>query len=199
MHVGFWLILIKLSIARHSGYLCANHMLIVGHVILSASCTPINPFPPSAAYMRQWTGSSLVQVMACRLFGAKPLTEPMLAYCQLDSWENISVKFESEFYHFYSMKCNWKCRLTKWQPFCPGGDGLKHMCGQVMPHTVITQDHHCFGQWFVACWVETYYLSQWKLIVNWSVRYRIIRNAHHIWWPTLEPLIWPQVLVEMGL
>ena len=55
----------------------------------------------SAAYMRQWTRSALVQVMACRLFGAKPLPEPMLAYCQLDSWEQISVKFESEFYHFH--------------------------------------------------------------------------------------------------
>ena len=28
--------------------------------------------------------------MACRLFGAKPLPEPMLAYCWLDSWEQIS-------------------------------------------------------------------------------------------------------------
>ena len=28
---------------------------------------------------------------------AKPLSVPMLAYCQLDSWEQISVKFESEF------------------------------------------------------------------------------------------------------
>ena len=38
--------------------------------------------------------------MACRLFGAKPLLEPMLVYYQLNSWEQISVKFESEFYHF---------------------------------------------------------------------------------------------------
>ena len=37
--------------------------------------------------------------MACRLFGAKPLPEPVLAYCQLDSCEQISVKFESESYH----------------------------------------------------------------------------------------------------
>ena len=29
--------------------------------------------------------------MACRLFGAEPLPEPMLAYCQLDSWEQIPV------------------------------------------------------------------------------------------------------------
>ena len=54
----------------------------------------MNSSPHSAAYMRRWTGSSLVQVMACRLFGAKPLPEPMMAYCQLDSWEQISVKFE---------------------------------------------------------------------------------------------------------
>ena len=30
--------------------------------------------------------------MAFRLFGAKKLPEPVLAYCQLDSWEQISVK-----------------------------------------------------------------------------------------------------------
>ena len=35
--------------------------------------------------MRQWIGSSLVQVMACRLFGAKPLPEPIL--------EQVSVNF----------------------------------------------------------------------------------------------------------
>ena len=37
-----------------------------------------NSSPPSAAYMRQRTGSALVNVMACHLFGAKPLPEPML-------------------------------------------------------------------------------------------------------------------------
>ena len=67
--------------------------------------------PPSAAYMRQWIGSALVQVMACRLFGAKPLPEPMLAYSQLNSWEQISMKFESESYHFRSRKCIWNYRL----------------------------------------------------------------------------------------
>ena len=38
----------------------------------------------SAAYMRQWIGSVLVQIMACRLFGAKALSKPVLGYCQLD-------------------------------------------------------------------------------------------------------------------
>ena len=43
-----------------------------------------NSSPPSAAYMRQWIGSALVQIMACRLIGTKPLSKPMLGYCQLD-------------------------------------------------------------------------------------------------------------------
>ena len=38
----------------------------------------INSSPPSAAYMRRWTGSVLIQAMPCRLFGVKPLPEPML-------------------------------------------------------------------------------------------------------------------------
>ena len=42
--------------------------------------------------MSLWTGSALVQVMACRLFGGKPLSEPMLIYRQLGLWEQTSVK-----------------------------------------------------------------------------------------------------------
>ena len=37
----------------------------------------INSCLPSAAYMRHWIGSALVQIMACRLFGAKPLSKPI--------------------------------------------------------------------------------------------------------------------------
>ena len=54
----------------------------------------VNSSPTTAAYKRRWNGSSLVQVMACRLFGAKPLPKPMLDYCRLDTWEQISVKFQ---------------------------------------------------------------------------------------------------------
>ena len=53
----------------------------------------LNSSPLSDAYMRQSIGSVLVQIMACRLFGAKPLSEPMLSYCQLDPKEQTSVKF----------------------------------------------------------------------------------------------------------
>ena len=56
----------------------------------------VNSSPSSAAYIRRWTRSALVQVMAWRLFGTK-----LLPYCQFGSREQISVKFEFEFYHFH--------------------------------------------------------------------------------------------------
>ena len=49
--------------------------------------------------------------MSCRLDGAKPLSKPMLEYCQLDPKEQTSMKFQSEFKHFHSRKCTSKCRL----------------------------------------------------------------------------------------
>ena len=40
--------------------------------LCSASVNPnIDSYPPSTTYMRQWIGSALVQVMACRLVGNK--------------------------------------------------------------------------------------------------------------------------------
>ena len=50
---------------------------------MTSHSSVVNSSPPSAANWRQWTGSTLVQVMACCL----------LSYCQLDSWEQILVKF----------------------------------------------------------------------------------------------------------
>ena len=41
----------------------------------------LNPLWPSDAYMRQYTRPSLVQIMGCRLGGAKPSSEPLLEYC----------------------------------------------------------------------------------------------------------------------
>ena len=58
----------NLVIPEYSGF---NTRKVKCHKLFNSS-------PPSAAYMRQWTGSALVQVMAWRLFGAKPLPEPML-------------------------------------------------------------------------------------------------------------------------
>ena len=59
----------------------------------------LNSSPPSAAYMRRWNGSTLGQIIACCLFGVKPLSKSMLIYCQLNHSEQTSVskkKLESK-------------------------------------------------------------------------------------------------------
>ena len=49
---------------------------------------------PGDTYKRQWTGPSLSQVMAWRLFGAKSLFEPTLIYCHLLDFGN-KIKWNS--------------------------------------------------------------------------------------------------------
>ena len=68
-------------------------------------------------------GSALVRVMACRMFGAKPLPELMLAYCRLDPWEHISVKNWIGILSFSFKKMLLKLSSAKVRPFCPGGEG----------------------------------------------------------------------------
>ena len=79
-----------------------------------ANMTKLNWFDtsrPVDEYMRQWTVSLLVQVMAWCLNCARPLPEPIITYCQLDPWEQTSVKVESKYNDFQSKKCIWKYRL----------------------------------------------------------------------------------------
>ena len=80
----------------------------------------IDSSPPSTTYIRRWTGSALVQLMACCLSGAKPWPEPMLSYCQLDPWEQTSMKFELIWKKFHSWKCLWNCRLRNGGHFVQG-------------------------------------------------------------------------------
>ena len=92
--------------------------------ILEIMNQSFNSSPPSATYMCQWIGSALVQMMACRLFGAKPLSKPMLGYCQLphrNKVSEISIKIEK----FSFTKMHLKIWSVKWWPFCPEGDELR--------------------------------------------------------------------------
>ena len=66
--------------------------------------------------------------MACRLIGAKPLSEAMLPYCQLGPKEYVSVKFYWKFIIFHSCESiktiyicvcmHLKMLSVKWQPLC---------------------------------------------------------------------------------
>ena len=46
--------------------------------------------------------------MAWRQTGAEPLPEPMLAYWQLDPYEQTSLKFESKYKTFYLWSLKWR-------------------------------------------------------------------------------------------
>ena len=66
-----------------------------------------------AAYIRQWAWSVLLQVMACGMFGIKPLPKQMLTYCQLDPWEQTceSLNSNENTTLFIHEKSIWKCGL----------------------------------------------------------------------------------------
>ena len=96
---------------------------------------PLSPFPnqmnfvssiPWIIFLTHWVrvmhicvdklNNHWFQIIACRVFGAKPLSEPMLIYCQLDLWNKLSwnMNLNSNF----SLKMYLKMTYTKWRPFC---------------------------------------------------------------------------------
>ena len=82
----------------------------------------INSSSSGAAYIRRWTEWALAQAMACRLFGTKPLPEPMLTYCKLDAitWTNADLlSISPSGTNFSEIRIEiqnfrwWKCTVTR--------------------------------------------------------------------------------------
>ena len=86
--------------AHGNKYIPQFYMDVIIHACLHVM--EVNSSPASAICMRQRTGLALVQIIACRLFGAKLLLEPLLTYCQPDPKEQTSVKIESKYITFHS-------------------------------------------------------------------------------------------------
>ena len=107
----------------------------------------INLSPSSPAYMRQWIGSALLQIMACRLFGVKPLSKPMLGYCQLDSWEQVSIKFWAGILLFSFTKMHLKMSSAKmatilsWGRWVKPGIQQSHACNYFPTDTYFNQSN----------------------------------------------------------
>ena len=55
----------------------------------------LNALSQCDTYMRQYPRSLLVRIMACRLFGAKPLSAQITVYCQLKLLIDIWGQYES--------------------------------------------------------------------------------------------------------
>ena len=66
--------------------------------------------------MRQWNGSTLGQIMACRLYGGLLSIWP--------SQTNFSEILNKIHFSFTKMHLN--ISSAKWRPFCPGGDELSN-------------------------------------------------------------------------
>ena len=105
----------------------------------------INSSPPSAAYMHQLIGSASVQIMACRLFGAKQLSKPMLGYCHLDPYNKLQWKFNQNVKIFIHEDAYEKIICE----FCPGGDEL--ICYWYVLPDCIT--NFCYLLWNFWQWV----------------------------------------------
>ena len=72
----------------------SNHIWF--HIYFSADyiiAQPIHLPMPNDVYICPSISPPSVQIMACRLFGAEPLYEPLFSFCQLDHSEQTSVKF----------------------------------------------------------------------------------------------------------
>ena len=97
-------------------------------------------------YMRQLTGSSMFQIITCRLFSLKPLSETMLFTC-LIAHASINFRNSRKYEHFNSRKCEHfhsrncvpKYRHAKWWPFYLGSRVL-NVCsskGLVFPAALL--------------------------------------------------------------
>ena len=70
-----------------------------------------NSMWPCDAIWHWGSWPALVLVITCHLISAKPLPEPVLTYCWVDSEEYTSVKLKSKHNDFLSKKLVWKCHL----------------------------------------------------------------------------------------
>ena len=112
--------------------------------------------PPSAAYMCQWIGSALVQIMACRLFSAKPLSKPMMGYCQLNSQEQTLVKFQSKHENiFENILCEKAAILCRGRWVNLNEDVLWYILGC---------RYYGIGWGFISHSVPSHWPHQWFLI-----------------------------------
>ena len=75
---------------------------------------------PGEADMRQEIKLLLVQIMAYRLFGSQPLSEPMSAHTSLWHLEYKSMKFLSQFKNIYSRNNFWEWRVQNRLHFVSG-------------------------------------------------------------------------------
>ena len=110
-----------------------THELVFWSDVWGYSCKSIN-LSSLVSHPENWV--SIGQVTAWRLTSDKPIPEPILAYCKLDSWERISMKFELKLYYFVK-KMHLKLSSAK--------NGCNFVQGEM------SQGHGKMFHWFTWC------------------------------------------------
>ena len=110
---------------------------------------------PGGVFLRLRNGPSLVQVMDCRLTGAKSFSEPMLTYCGLKPWkqlqwnvnQNTKISIQENAFKLWS---------AKWLSFCSGLNTLTVACGTVSWKSLLKWKSR---GWFNACFSSVTMMS----------------------------------------
>ena len=100
------------------------------------------PLRLSYTYMCKLMRPSSVQIMACHLFGTKPLSEPMFTVNWI-IWSKI------QWYLKQNTTMNLKMLSAKWRPFHLSLNVLTH-CGLVTPYGNMELGQHWLRYWLVA-------------------------------------------------
>ena len=125
--------------------------------------------------MCQYNIPTLLQIIACQLLGAKPLSEIILPYYQLDHKEHISVKFYLNFKSFHSRKCTWKCCL--WN----GGHFVLQSSLQIHSHVrcvSVFSPYISWGSPLVSCLVQVHLVPDLSLMAQEKCFYLL---ANTVW------------------
>ena len=92
----------------------------------------INALKPSDAYMRQKTRPSSIQIMACRLDGAKPLSKPMFIGPLGIIFSEILI--EIYIFSFKEMHLKTSCKMASILSRC---QWVKHLLSKAGPATFV--------------------------------------------------------------
>ena len=163
----------------------------------------VNSLWPRDSIWHHWCWSILVQITACCLFRAKPLPEPMMIDCQMDTLEKTSMKSKYKLL-FQEIQCvmafsdldichRFQCPLT--------GSRLDWLHITVIGETC----SHVFTQSWLHTWLLTLYTT-WKTTLPiltilrckneyWSGFFfptmpmmdMITRVLDHFWLPYMQP------------
>ena len=160
----------------------------------------VNSLSLRDTYICHQTRPSLVQIMVCRLFGTKPLSEPILDYCQLDPCEHISVKIKKKKYNnFHWRKWIWNCHLqTNWRSSCLGLNVLRAHCPlpltvsmmtltvSMMTLTVFMMTLTVSMMTLTASMITlTVFISPWQS--PWQPEQSPWQHGQSPWWPWQSP------------